>query len=289
MDDVQDHFIDTAQLVTMNLFILKNQSLTLGLIMNDIGNDSLIRGQVAEGVQKGVFDLGLHGWNHIDYTKLSELQQQDSLKEANDKMQRLYGNTSDIFIPPYGTFNNGTINAMSRLGIRILSAATFSDKSNSIYNANNVNAGLALGKTPATIGANSTNETKRQQSTFLGNTSFSAKANANSSAATVYHVPGMIFFKDREVSTGKPVKTPIRQILSDVQSNIKQYGYAVIVFHPQDFVKTDQNGKFTNNLDQKQVNDLSNLIDYLLSKKVPITTMSKLVGITPRKFTPNPN
>jgi len=38
------------------------------------------------------------------------------------------------------------------------------------------------------------------------------------------------------------VKIPIKQILSDVGSNIKRYGYVVIVFHPQDFVKTDQNG-----------------------------------------------
>jgi len=31
------------------------------------------------------------------------------------------------------------------------------------------------------------------------------------------------------------VKIPIKQILSDVDSNIKKYGYVVIVFHPQDF------------------------------------------------------
>ena len=61
MDYVQDHFIDTAQLVTMNLFISKNQNHTLGLIMNNVGNDSLIRGQIAEGIHKGLFELGLHG------------------------------------------------------------------------------------------------------------------------------------------------------------------------------------------------------------------------------------
>jgi len=65
-------------------------------------------------------------------------------------MQQLYGNTSNIFITPYGTFNNGTIKAMSQLGIRILSAATFSesefDKNDSIINANNRTTGIA---TPA--------------------------------------------------------------------------------------------------------------------------------------------
>jgi hypothetical protein len=96
----------------------------------------------------------------------------------------------------------------------------------------------------------------------------------------------MTVFKSNEANK-KPIKIPINQILSDVDSNIKRYGYAVIVFHPQDFVKRDQDGKLTSNLDQKELNDLSNLIDYLLSKKIPFTTMSKLVGIESSSSFPN--
>jgi peptidoglycan/xylan/chitin deacetylase (PgdA/CDA1 family) len=248
MDDVHDNFIDEAQAAAMNLFVLKNQPLTLGLIMSDIGNDITISQHIAKGVEKGLFELGLHGWDHVDYTKLSEVHQKDSLKKANDKMQRLYGTTSNIFITPYGKFSDETINSMSQLGIKILSAATFSesdfDNNNSVFNANNYNR----------------------------------------NAASVFHVPSMTVFKSNEANK-KPIKIPIYQILSDVDSNIKRYGYAVIVFHPQDFVKTDQNGKLSNNLDQKELNDLSNLIDYLHSKGVPFTTMSKLVGIKSREFT----
>jgi len=248
MDDVHDNFIDEAQAAAMNLFVLKNQPLTLGLIMSDIGNDITISQHIAKGVEKGLFELGLHGWDHVDYTKLSEVHQKDSLKKANDKMQRLYGNTSNIFITPYGKFSDETINSMSQLGIKILSAATFSesdfDNNNSVFNANNYNR----------------------------------------NAASVFHVPAMTVFKSNEANK-KPIKIPIYQILSDVDSNIKRYGYAVIVFHPQDFVKTDQNGKLSNNLDQKELNDLSNLIDYLHSKGLPFTTMSKLVGIKSREFT----
>ena len=252
MDDVHDNFIDEAQAAAMNLFILKNQPLTLGLIMGDIGNDITISQHIVKGVEKGLFELGLHGWDHVDYTKLSEVHQKDSLKKANDKMQHLYGNTSNIFITPYGKFSDETINSMSQLGIKILSAATFSesdfDNNNSVFNANNYNG----------------------------------------SAASVFHVPAMTVFKSNEANK-KPIKIPIYQILSDVDSNIKRYGYAVIVFHPQDFVKTDQNGKLSNNLDQKELNDLSNLIDYLLLKEIPFTTMSKLVGIKSTEFTVSTN
>jgi hypothetical protein len=111
---------------------------------------------------------------------------------------------------------------------------------------------------------------------------------ASLSSAAVFHVPAMAVFKSNEANK-KPVKIPINQILSEVNSNIKRYGYAVIVFHPQDFVKTDQNGKLTNHLDEKELNDLSNLIDYLLSKEIPFISMSKLVGIKSKGFTALPS
>jgi len=284
MDDVQDNFIDEAQAAAMNLFISKNQPLALGLIMNDIGNDITISQHIAKGVEKGLFELGLHGWDHVDYTKLSEERQKASLKKASDKMQHLYGNKSNIFITPYGKFNDETINAMSQLGIKILSAATFSegdfDNNNSVFNANNYNRIIRV--TALDIG----DQTNLQSITSIVHTKSTTVTSASLSSAAVFHVPAMTVFKSNEANK-KPIKIPINQILSDVDSNIKRYGYAVIVFHPQDFVKRDQDGKLTSNLDQKELNDLSNLIDYLLSKKIPFTTMSKLVGIESSSSFPN--
>lgn len=250
MDDVQDSWIETAQLAAMNLFISKNQSLTLGLIMNSVGNDTKIIGQVAEGIHKGLFELALHGWDHVDYTRLNEQQQQESLKLANEKMMRLFGNRSDIFITPYGPFNNGTIHAMSLLGIRILSAALSSesvfDKNSTILNLN------------------------RYVTTDYNTT--------GTHAAAVYHIPGMTFFKDDEHNKAA-IRTPIKTILSEVDNTIKKFGYSVVVFHPQDFVKTDQNGNVVNSaLDTNQLRDLSTLIDYIHSKGIKIVSFSKLIS-----------
>jgi peptidoglycan/xylan/chitin deacetylase (PgdA/CDA1 family) len=277
MDDVQDSFVDLAQLITMNLFISNNQSLTLGLIMHDIGNDTKIIGQVNTGYHQGLFELALHGWDHIDYTKLTEHEQQKSLQKANDKMQHLFGNTSNIFITPYGTFNNGTIKAMSQLGIKILSAATFSeskfDKNSSVFHVNNTNVAVIIN--------NGNSQANHQSIASLINTNHTTNSNTTattSNTASVYHLPAMTFFKNDDANK-KPVKIPIEQILSDVDSNIKKYGYAIIVFHPQDFVKTDQNGNLTHIVDQKEIKDLSSLINIIVSKKIPITTMSKLVGL----------
>ena len=251
MDDVQDNWLEAAQLSAMNLFIIKNQSLTLGIIMNGIGNDSKILGQISLGREKGLFELALHGWDHIDYTRLNEQQQKVSLALANEKMVRLFGNGSDIFITPYGTFNNNTLNAMSQLGIRILSAALFSegsfDRNGTIFNLNNYN----------------TNTTHNR----LYNNS-----------STVYHIPGMVFFKSDEHNK-RAVKIPIRTILSDVNNSIRKFGYSVIVFHPQDFVSTDQNGQVVSSgLDVSQLKDLSQLIDEILSSGIKIISFDQLLS-----------
>ena len=74
-DDIQDSWLDDVQVAMLNLFISKNQSVTLGVIMNYVGNDSKIINKVREGDKKGLFELALHGWNHVDYTKLSEQEQ----------------------------------------------------------------------------------------------------------------------------------------------------------------------------------------------------------------------
>ena len=108
----------------MDCLISKNQSLSVGSIMNEIGNDSKIINKVREGDKKGLFELALHGWNHVDYTKLSEQEQKRAtLLKANEKMQKLFGHKSEIFIPPFNTFNNNTLRAMSQIGLKIISAA----------------------------------------------------------------------------------------------------------------------------------------------------------------------
>jgi len=286
MDDVQDNFIDAAQAVAMNLFILKNQTLTSGLIMNDVGNDMTISQHIAEGTKRGLFELGLHGWDHVDYTKLSEEQQKDSLKKANEKMQRLYGNTSNILITPYGKFNNGTIGAMSQLGIKIMSAATFSesdfDKKNSVFDTYHRTTSVTTVKTATTAVYDFNYQRNHQPIEPDGVAAASSASSISGDSPAVYHVPAMTSFKNNEAGK-KPVKILIEQILHDVDSNMKKYGYAVIVFHPQDFVKTDHNGKLTNDLDQKEIKDLSDLIDSIMSKKIRITTMSQLVGLETRE------
>ena len=127
MDDLQDDWIRTAQITGMNLFLSKRVP---AIIMNSIGNDSQVVDKIKEGLKKpnALFELTLHGWDHVNYADLSEKEQTDTLKKANDKMLQLFGNKSNVFVTPYGPFNSDTIKSMNNVGIQILSSALVNEE-----------------------------------------------------------------------------------------------------------------------------------------------------------------
>jgi peptidoglycan/xylan/chitin deacetylase (PgdA/CDA1 family) len=111
----------------MNVFIERDQPLSLGLVMHFIDRNPILLKNIVDGYNKGIFELALHGWDHVDYSKLSEGKQQHSLSKANKKMQHLFGKPSNIFIPPYTLFNESTLVAMRKLGIDIFSSEVGTD------------------------------------------------------------------------------------------------------------------------------------------------------------------
>jgi peptidoglycan/xylan/chitin deacetylase (PgdA/CDA1 family) len=258
MDDVQDSFVDVSQVTAMNIFISKGQPLSLGLIMNYIGNDSKILGKIEEGSKRGLFELGLHGWDHINYTKLSDSEQRETLDMANKKMKRIFGNISQIFAPPYGYFNNNTLEAMNDLGISILSST--------IYSENKFDKGRSIFNNSAELAQD------------LDDVSERVNNNISFADSLPFHVPGLVFYKEYE--NGRPIKNPVSNIMDSVDDNIGKYGYSVIVFHPQDFAYADANGRIANKngLNTTEIKEFSQVIDTLLSKNRRITTLSEIVG-----------
>jgi peptidoglycan/xylan/chitin deacetylase (PgdA/CDA1 family) len=247
MDDVQDYWVQSAQLALMDLFISRNQNLSLGLVMNSIGNDLKIIDKVKEGTNRELFELCLHGWNHLDYTKLDGEEQECSLLKANEKMTDLFGHPSSVFIAPYGLFDINVLKAMENTGIRILSA--------------NKSAEYRFDK---------------KNSTYLANKSMNiTKTNQETNGRSIYHLPTTLPFKFH--LKGKRIGIPIENALNCILTDVARYGYAVVVFHPQDFVQIDKDGNFTDILLEKDIKIVSQLIDLLLSRNIQITSFC---GIT---------
>jgi peptidoglycan/xylan/chitin deacetylase (PgdA/CDA1 family) len=183
----------------MNEFISKNQSLSLGLIMHNIDLDSAITGKIKEGMQKGLFELDVHGWDHVDYTQLSKEEQLGTLQQANDKMNIIFGHYSQTFIPPYNKFDGDTISVLKSSGIRIISSDTSTDKTNYFI-------------------ADGVNQSKSND--------------------VLYHLPSVATFKN-DNGNGTWIKVPIQTILARSDNTINKYGYAVVLLHPQNFAKLE--------------------------------------------------
>jgi len=175
MDDIQDYWLNEVQKAVMDLFLSKNQTISLGLIMNAIGNDTRVVETVREGVYKNLFELSLHGWNHTEYVNLTKQEQQESLIKSNNKMNQIFERKSSTFIPPLSVFNNDTLRAMADSGLNILSSdipeETKFNNRRSIFLAKNLES--------------NSNELMENQ-----------KGHNQS----VYHLPATIFFKDYEKS-----------------------------------------------------------------------------------------
>ena len=233
-DDVHDNWLRSAQIQVMNTFLAKNQSLSVGIVMNATGSDGQILQKIKEGQGKGLFELGIHGWNHVDYTKLSEQDQKKTLDLANNKMQTLFGIKSNVFIPPYGKFNNSTLVAISDSRIGILSA-----------------------------GSSPINDNR-----FIWSPSISYEP------YSILQFPDTTGFMDETDGTWQKVSNSV--ILNSINNNIEKRGYAIVVLHPQNFVKTE-NGQLVDVIDNSQVSNLSSLIDSILAKKIYITTFGNIV------------
>jgi peptidoglycan/xylan/chitin deacetylase (PgdA/CDA1 family) len=249
IDDIQDYWLRESQISVMNTFLAKNKTLSLEIIMSGIGNDSKIIDKVKEGVGKGLFELGIHGWKHVDYTKLSELEQMISLDKAKNKMQQIFDVKSTIFVPPQGYFDSATINAMHNVGLMILSSDNASE-----YRYD-------LGKSA-------------YHAVKTGN--FEAKT--NSPPGMVYHMSAATLFTI-QTPDGNWVNPHINNTITSIDKSIKKYGYSVVVLHPQGFVKTDANGRLIDKtLDQTKLRDLSKLIDLLNLKNITIKNFAQIIS-----------
>ena len=248
LDDISDGYLDAEQLKIMDIFLSKGEPLTLGVIMHKFGNDSTILDKISEGYKKGLFELALHGWEHKNYSGMTEQEQKSSLYEANERMQKIFGNKSDIFIPPYNRFNNDTLNAIRELGIKIMSS--------SILDQNRFDLGKSI---------------------F---TSKSKNDNA-SNAEGIYFLPYTIGFRDY---VGRPdIKFPIQALAKNINANVEKYGYAVVLIHPQSFTVSSEQGTAIGEdgnktqMSNKNIKDLEYLIDLLRQNGIGFSSFNKLI------------
>jgi len=78
-------------------------------------NEDLLRRMVAEG-----HEIGNHGYNHKHHSKLSLDENRKEILDTEKVIESITGIQTKLFAPPYGEYNDITIQAADSLGYRTI-------------------------------------------------------------------------------------------------------------------------------------------------------------------------
>ena len=130
LDDVQDLYHNEIQMSIIDTFREENAKLTIGIISNSFGKDSMLLNRIknsTRGKDNSVIRVASHGWDHIDMTKTKKEDQSLMIKLSKQKIYNLLGINPLVFIPPFDLFNKDTIVALQENGMPYLSSSVKHD------------------------------------------------------------------------------------------------------------------------------------------------------------------
>jgi peptidoglycan/xylan/chitin deacetylase (PgdA/CDA1 family) len=254
MDDIADHGGVKVQLATMDYFISKNLPFTASIIARDLANANSsnldVFHKVEEGVNKGLFEIAIHGYRHVNHSLLTKEEQLNDFSKAKGKLEYLFGKSADIFIPPFNDFNLYTIEALSDLNITLFSTSPDSELT--------------------------TPNPYKNQTLVVTNSSKLQVSKISDEKPLVYHAPFSVSFLwlQRQGLSGEEL---LEESLRLIDESIATYGFAQVRLHPPDFAQVNATtGKGIDELDTIRFQDLTQLVDMLEARNLKIATFSDI-------------
>lgn len=253
MANIKDSGFIKVQLATMDYFILKNLPFTASIMVSNLASSSDLEvfHKVQEGVDKGLFEIAIHGYRHVNHTLLTKEEQLNDFSKAKGKLEYLFGKRVDIFLPPFNDFNLYTIEALSDLNITLFSTSPDSELSTS-------------------------NPYKIQTFLVVTNNSRLEVSKISDEKPLIYHAPYSVsfqWFKKQGLSGDELVEESLRLI----DESIAKYGFAQVRLHPSDFVQLDTtSGKLIDKVDNIKFQELTKIVDSLAARNIRIASISEI-------------
>jgi peptidoglycan/xylan/chitin deacetylase (PgdA/CDA1 family) len=130
IDDIQDleqgSTFAEAQTMVLGYHIEQNIPALLAIIPSDFGSDKELLETVRRGVQLGIFTAAIHGWYHEPLTDFTPAEQLAQIRMAQEKLESLLGVGVSALVPPYGDFNDATIDAAKKTNLTLISSSIYS-------------------------------------------------------------------------------------------------------------------------------------------------------------------
>jgi peptidoglycan/xylan/chitin deacetylase (PgdA/CDA1 family) len=124
LDDIQNYYLNNAQIEAIDTFQKKNASLTIGVIGNYFGDDPKLLDYVKQRVEQNnpKIEIANHGWNHENFALYNKTEQYTLLLKTNEKTLAFLSITPSGFLTPYNTLNNDTFLALQENNLKYISA-----------------------------------------------------------------------------------------------------------------------------------------------------------------------
>ena len=226
-DDIQDYWLDNVQTKVIDTFQEKNASLTIGIIGNYFGNDTMIVDKIQQSLKQGTkIEIANHGFNHEDFTRFPEGLQSVLMERTNQKLTQLLDVTPSVFIAPYNVINSDTLQAFDENGFQTISA----------------------------------NETEDPPPYLV-------------QGESIHHLPETASTGNLNNGDTLWIGYNHKETFANIISSLQKYGFTVVVMHPQEFSNRNKLD-YTNNVNETQVQELTQLIDELQKNEIKIVTMS---------------
>lgn len=121
-DDVRDSAYRDGITAFLEMMLQKKVKVTLGIVAGDFGAEPLLS-LVRRGVQEGYFEVAIHGWLHEDFAALGETQMTELIRNAKNKLQGLFPETTvSTLIPPFEEVNTEVLRAAAANGLRYVTS-----------------------------------------------------------------------------------------------------------------------------------------------------------------------
>ena len=100
------------------LQILKDNKINITFSVT--GRWANLNHDLVKEIQNYNHEIGNHGYNHVDYSKLSYEQNKSEILKADTIIKEITGITPKYFGPPSGAFNENTIKAANDLNYKVI-------------------------------------------------------------------------------------------------------------------------------------------------------------------------
>jgi peptidoglycan/xylan/chitin deacetylase (PgdA/CDA1 family) len=259
LDDVVDGGKNVPMTAIMDHFISENKKLSPDIVVSLFGNSApngLVFNKVEEGHDKGLFEIGVHGYRHVKHSELSLQEQRDDFTKAKNKLLSLLGDDARLFGAPYNEFNADTIRAMAESGLDIFSTSYYYER---------------ITTNPYKVSTSYTTDNSIIQ---LSEVTITDSQTGDNIKRRIYHVPFDISLLDL-TNKGYSGSALTQEVLRRAEINISKYGFAVVVLHPNDVATS------TNQVDSNKFKVLVDITNGLENKGIGFSHFS---GVTPPPF-----